>query len=150
MNITVGYLQTNRKTDIGKTLKWWPVLVDHYTSPTKGRWQGLGIEHCGYCLPCIIRRASLETAFGSDTTHYTVFDLHSQELNTLKAESIQIRSFQYAIERVKKQPELANFLIHKLDSLADEITNLDRLADVYYHGLMEVNQLISGVQTRQK
>ncbi|MBA8267933.1 hypothetical protein HVY28_14400 [Escherichia fergusonii] len=31
MTITVGYPQTNRKTDTGKTLKRWPVLVDHYT-----------------------------------------------------------------------------------------------------------------------
>ena len=31
MTITVDYLQTNRKTDTGKTLKPWPVLVDHYT-----------------------------------------------------------------------------------------------------------------------
>ena len=47
------------------------------SSPTKGRWNGLGIEHCGYCLPCIIRRASLEAAFGAnnDTTRYTVSDL---------------------------------------------------------------------------
>ncbi|MDM7221395.1 helix-turn-helix domain-containing protein [Klebsiella grimontii] len=30
MTITVGYLQTSRKTDTGKTLKPWPVLVDHY------------------------------------------------------------------------------------------------------------------------
>ncbi|MDX7508638.1 hypothetical protein, partial [Citrobacter freundii] len=26
-----GCPQTNRKTDTGKTLKPWPVLVDHYT-----------------------------------------------------------------------------------------------------------------------
>lgn len=31
MNITVGYHQTNRKTDTGKTLKLWPVFVDHFT-----------------------------------------------------------------------------------------------------------------------
>lgn len=31
MTITVDYLQTNRKTDTGKTLKPWPVLVDHYS-----------------------------------------------------------------------------------------------------------------------
>ncbi|HHT4371348.1 three component ABC system middle component [Citrobacter freundii] len=30
MTITVGCPQTNRKTDTGKTLKPWPVLVDHY------------------------------------------------------------------------------------------------------------------------
>ncbi|MGF1779852.1 Qat anti-phage system QueC-like protein QatC [Vibrio fluvialis] len=122
------------------------------SSPTKGRWNGLGIEHCGYCLPCIIRRASLEAAFGAnnDTTRYTVSDLCSKELNTLKAEGVQIRSFQYAIERVKKQPKLANLLIHKPGSLADEIANLDQLAAVYHRGLMEVSRLISGVRTRPK
>ena len=29
-NITVGCHQMNRKTDTGKTLKRWPVFVDHY------------------------------------------------------------------------------------------------------------------------
>lgn len=32
LNITVAYPQTNRKADTGKTLTWWPVLVDHYSS----------------------------------------------------------------------------------------------------------------------
>ena len=36
MTITVDYLQTNRKTDTGKTLKPWPVLVDHYTRRPHG------------------------------------------------------------------------------------------------------------------
>jgi hypothetical protein len=47
------------------------------SSPTKGRWQGLGIEHCGYCLPCLIRRAALMAAWGNgnDATTYTVPDL---------------------------------------------------------------------------
>ena len=31
MAITVGYPQTNRKTDTGKTLTRWPVFVDHFT-----------------------------------------------------------------------------------------------------------------------
>ncbi|WP_252965916.1 galactose-1-phosphate uridylyltransferase, partial [Shigella sonnei] len=30
-NITVGYPQTNRKIDTGKTLTRWPVFVDHFT-----------------------------------------------------------------------------------------------------------------------
>ncbi|MGO2009779.1 Qat anti-phage system QueC-like protein QatC [Vreelandella alkaliphila] len=122
------------------------------SSPTKGRWQGLGIEHCGYCLPCIIRRASLESAFGpkNDGTQYTILDLEAQALDTRKAEGVQIRSFQYAIERLKKRPQLANLLIHKPGSLADEADNLDELANVYRRGLAEVSQFISGVQTRPK
>lgn len=31
MNITVSYHQTNRKTDTEKTLKLWPVFVDHFS-----------------------------------------------------------------------------------------------------------------------
>ena len=31
----VGYHQTNQKTDTGKTLKPWPVLVDHYNGTQK-------------------------------------------------------------------------------------------------------------------
>ena len=45
-------------------------------SPTKGRWQGHGTQHCGYCLPCLIRRASLH-AMG-DPTVYTVPDFPAQ------------------------------------------------------------------------
>jgi len=36
--------------------------------PANARWQGRqgrGIEHCGYCLPCLIRRAALDSAWDS-------------------------------------------------------------------------------------
>ncbi|MBQ0608175.1 hypothetical protein J7S85_17370, partial [Providencia rettgeri] len=37
MNITVDYHQTNQKTNTGKTLKPWPILVDHYSPQLIGR-----------------------------------------------------------------------------------------------------------------
>jgi hypothetical protein len=119
------------------------------SSPTKGRWQGLGIEHCGYCLPCLIRRAALDSAWGAgeDKTTYTVSDLHAQALDTRQSMGMQVRSFQYAIERLHGQPQLANLLIHKPGSLADEVAHLDQLADVYRRGLSEVARLIDGVET---
>jgi hypothetical protein len=120
------------------------------SSPTKGRWQGLGIEHCGYCLPCLIRRAALEGAWGtgSDKTTYTVADLRAKALDTRESAGKQVRSFQYAIERLRGSPQLAGLLIHKPGSLADEVAHLDQLADVYRRGLDEVARLIDGVQTR--
>ena len=120
------------------------------SSPTKGRWQGLGIEHCGYCLPCLIRRAALMAAWGngSDATTYTVPDLRAQPLDTRESPGKQVRSFQYAIERLKGRPELANLLIHKPGSLADEAAHLDELADVYRRGLDEVARLDDGVEAR--
>lgn len=119
------------------------------SSPTKGRFYGRGIEHCGYCLPCLIRRAALNKAFGraGDDTLYTIPNLHAQPLNTCEAAGRQVRSFQYAIERLRKKPQLANLLIHKPGSLADEVQHFEQFADVYRRGLEEVAHLIDGVKT---
>ena len=120
------------------------------SSPTKGRWQGLGIKHCGYCLPCLIRRAALTTAWGvgDDATTYTVEDLRARPLDTGKSTGKQIRSFQYAIERLRANPQLANLLIHKPGHLSNEADYLNKLADVYRRGLDEVEHLIHGVDTK--
>ena len=45
MTITVGCPQTNRKTDTGKTLKRWPVLVDHYSIEMVRRYAHLAPNH---------------------------------------------------------------------------------------------------------
>jgi hypothetical protein len=121
--------------------------------PANARWQGhqgRGIEHCGYCLPCLIRRAALDSAWGAgqDETIYTVPDLRAQTLDTRESIGKQVRSFQYAIARLRGHPSLANLLIHKPGSLADEVTRLDQLADVYRRGLNEVARLIDGVDTK--
>lgn len=121
--------------------------------PANARWQGhqgRGIEHCGYCLPCLIRRAALDSAWGAgqDETTYTVPDLRAQTLDTRESIGKQVRSFQYAIARLRGHPSLANLLIHKPGSLADEVARLDQLADVYRRGLDEVARLIDGVDTR--
>lgn len=119
-------------------------------SPAKGRYVKMGhIKHCGYCLPCLIRRAAIEEGLGrgNDPTEYLKPDLTAHTLNTLKAEGQQIRSFQYAISRLKKDPSLANILIHKPGSLSDEPQNWTALADVYSRGLNEVSKLLTGVKT---
>lgn len=114
-------------------------------SPTKGRWTGHAAEHCGFCLPCLIRRASLR---GTDETHYTLANLSAGELDTGKAEGQQIRSFQFAINRVRENPSLANLLIHKPGPLSEESTaRQDALADVYLRGLAELDALLAGVIT---
>lgn len=117
---------------------------------TKGRWTGHGIEHCGYCLPCLIRRASLDAAWGvgNDATDYTVPNLRAQVLDTNESIGKQVRSFQLAIERLQKNPALAKILIHKPGSLADVEGQIDGLADVYRRGLSEVARLLDGVVTR--
>lgn len=110
---------------------------------------GRGIEHCGYCLPCLIRRAALDMAWGrgQDSTPYTVPDLRAQVLRTSEATGQQVRSFQVAIQRLRARPDLARLLIHKPGPLTDDFSRHDELAAVYGRGLEEVGQLIDGVET---
>jgi hypothetical protein len=113
------------------------------SSPTKGRWTKKPQGHCGYCLPCLIRRASLR---GKDSTVYGVPDLKAATLDTKQAEGQQVRSFQIAIARLSKRPELAKALIHKPGPLYDDPARHDDLADVYRRGLEEVGRLLTGVR----
>lgn len=119
------------------------------SSPTKGRWAGHGSEHCGFCLPCLIRRAAIKAGLGKDDpTTYTLADLTAQILDTRRAEGRQVRSFQLAITRLKKEPRLASILIHKPGSLASESAGKQTsLADVYRRGMIEVGNLLKGVET---
>ena len=113
------------------------------SSPTKGRWTKKPQGHCGYCLPCLIRRASLR---GEDSTVYGLPDLNAATLDTRQAEGQQVRSFQIAIARLSGRPELAKALIHKPGPLYDDPSRLDDLADVYRRGLAEVGRLLTGVR----
>lgn len=118
------------------------------SSPTKGRWAKKPQGHCGYCLPCLIRRASLK---GDDSTVYGVPDLRAAALDTKQAEGRQVRSFQLAIERLRARPALAPILIHKPGPLFDESpTRQTSLASVYRRGLEEVGMLLAGVRTQPK
>jgi len=120
------------------------------SSPAKARWSGYSNQHCGYCLPCLIRRAALDSAWGAnvDNTSYTISNLRESPLNTLDSTGKQVRSFQYAIERLRKNPAIASLLIHKPGPLTDVIDEVEQLANVYSRGLAEVAQLINGVVTK--
>jgi hypothetical protein len=122
------------------------------SSPTKGRWKGHGVEHCGFCLPCLIRRAAIESGLHeADLTTYTLSDLHSKPLNSMEAEGLQVRSFQVADARLAKKPGLASILIHKSGPLTDESTaRQTALAGVYLRGMNEVRGLLKDVTTTPK
>lgn len=119
------------------------------SSPAKGRWRGRPTEHCGYCLPCIIRRASLQAGLQqADPTTYTLASLQGAKLDSSQAEGRQVRSFQYAIERLRTTPSMARLLIHKPGPLSHETpVKQAALADVYRRGLAEVAHILQDVQT---
>jgi hypothetical protein len=118
-------------------------------SPTKARWKGLGTEHCGFCLPCLIRRAAIKSGIQSpDPTTYTLANLQASPLKTSGAEGVQVRSFQFAIARLTDKPHLASILIHKSGPLTDESSSRQTaLAEVYLRGINEVGNLLENVTT---
>lgn len=119
--------------------------------PAAGRWIKSAVgrhAHCGHCVPCLIRQAAFDHAWGreNDPTGYRV-DIHHNRLSTKAAEGKQVRAFQYTVARLEGRPDLARVLVHKPGPLIEDIANLDGLAGVYSRGIMEVGELLSDVET---
>lgn len=115
------------------------------SSPIKATWQKLSPQHCGFCVPCLIRRAAMKKAFGlrNDCTEYTEESINTIVHSHSNATGIQLRSFQLAINRIKRQPNLAKILIHKPGPLSNDARYLEKLAEVYTRGLLEVDEFIN-------
>ena len=116
------------------------------SSPTKGRWSGNSTQHCGYCLPCLIRRAAIVHGLGQDKTNYLI-NLENETLSAKTAKGKQVRAFQVAIQRLKDDPASAKIFIHKPGPLADVLDEIDNLASVYSNGMEEVNFIIKKTKT---
>ena len=117
------------------------------SSITKGRWKGLPPGHCGYCTPCLIRRASIKAAFGKDTTQYSIPDLNAQPLNAREAESVDVRSFQMMHRRLSKNADLTRVLLHKTGPLDDySASEISDYAAVFKRGIEEVGALVDKVR----
>lgn len=116
------------------------------SSVTKGRWKGLPPGHCGHCTPCLIRRASVIAAFGSDATDYSIPDLTAQKLNAKQAEASNVRAFQMMSHRISKHPGIANTLVHKTGPLSDySAKEIAEYAAVFRRGIEEVGALVDDV-----
>ncbi|MYA60547.1 MAG: hypothetical protein F4X40_08370 [Chloroflexi bacterium] len=117
------------------------------SSITKGRWKKLPPGHCGYCTPCLIRRASIEAAFGKDVTEYSVPNLHARALDATKAEATEVRAFQMMHRRLGMDPNLARLLIYKPGPLDDySAIETSEYAEVFKRGIAEVGTFVNTVR----
>lgn len=102
--------------------------------------------HCGYCTPCLIRRASIHAAFGNDPTEYSISDLTAHALDAKQAESTDVRAFQMIGRRLAQVPALARILVHKTGPLADYPANdIAEYAAVFRRGIAEVGAIVDDV-----
>ena len=77
-----------------------------------------------------------------DSTPYLVDNVSEIAANHAKGKGVQLRSFQIAINKIKRQPQLSKILIHKSGPLSGDSDYLQELSDVYRRGLLEVDDFI--------
>jgi len=121
------------------------------SSFSKSRYQKESLRHCGYCVPCLIRRASIEKALGpgNDSTKYTVKTLAGMTLSSLKAEGAHVRSFQALAERLHVKPGIAGALVRKPGPLNDYTPfEIADYAAVFKRGIEEVASLVETTKVR--
>lgn len=123
------------------------------SGPTKSRFAKdeamRKLQHCGYCVPCLIRRAALAAGLGTDdATPYGIPDLRARVLDTKTVEGQHVRSFQLALARLSAKPHRTRFDIHRPGPLIDHPGDLAAYERVYVDGLREVGSFLTGVQAR--
>lgn len=117
------------------------------SSPGKVRFKSAAPQHCGHCVPCLIRRASLKTGLsGPDTTPYFLKDLDGETFDSKTADGKNIRSFLFAVENLRRSPQRARYLVQKPGPL--DRNELDAYVDVYRRGMAEVSDLLARVTSK--
>ncbi|WP_402464867.1 Qat anti-phage system QueC-like protein QatC [Isoptericola aurantiacus] len=104
-------------------------------STSCGRYQRYGLQHCGRCLPCTVRRAAFLSAGFTDTTSYRYDDLSSYA----SAELEDLRAIARARIQVKDQG-LDRWIGNALNS--PHVHNAGALRAMLSRGLGELSDLL--------
>jgi hypothetical protein len=108
--------------------------------PGASRYSGVKKQnvHCGYCYPCLIRRAAVYTTGKADPTFYTYADL-SQELGP--KQRADLRAVKIALNKYeRKPPRIGNILTAGPLPVADD--ELGQYLAVFKRGLDEVRKFL--------
>nr|WP_281719524.1 Qat anti-phage system QueC-like protein QatC [Nitrosomonas nitrosa] len=108
--------------------------------PESGRFRGHApSDHCGYCVPCIIRRASLHAA-GLPQSRYSV-DVTTNPPSPDTDTGRDLRAFQIALERLRNAPA-TRYLFDVLSTGPIPPPDAAQHAETYRRGLAEVGRLL--------
>lgn len=112
--------------------------------PTTSRWQMLPAGNCGYCFPCIIRRASANHA-GIDHAHEYLYDsigtpkiIQAGGDKAVHLKSVLLHANRYCSGKIKPI-----FEVMKAGSLSHENSDIGEFVAVYKKGVNELIDLIS-------
>ena len=108
---------------------------------TVGRWEGRSPNtHCGYCLPCLIRRAAFHRNNLDNSEHYTFDVLDPNFLNNDSRKTDDLRAVLYSLEGRKTTPTVTNIL--RTGSIFP-LGGIDDFCKVYENGLQELENFLS-------
>lgn len=101
--------------------------------------------HCGYCIPCIIRRASIVRAGITDPTVYAYPDLkETAELRQKKPTSVRdsdLRSLRLALDRFdNRPPSMVDILLP--GPLPGSDNDLRQYLEMFVRGIQEVQSFV--------
>lgn len=91
-------------------------------------------RHCGYCLPCIIRRAAILHAFGNDRTLYQNKNFRSGSISR-----INLKVYKIGILKYRPNNIYSKFLILSSGPLDGDYS---KYGDLYQRGMEEMASLI--------
>jgi len=98
-------------------------------------------RNCGYCTPCLIRRAALKSVNLDNENHY-VYSINENQLPYKDDIGRDLRAFKMGIARLKKNKP--NLSLHVLRSgpIPNKNEDLQKYVRVYEKGMEEVANLI--------
>ena len=116
--------------------------------PTRRRgWYRRDVSHCGYCVPCLFRRASLHQLGIDDGTNYG-FDVWAGELGIQEDVAVDLRAILSWVYGVHYGDRAVQTLVKELNL---PITSQAGAQQVIQSGLDEMTQIISDkAETRIK
>jgi hypothetical protein len=110
---------------------------DRNADPTRNQ------NHCGYCVPCIIRRAAMYAANLDDPSRYR-YDVHADRdlLLAMPERRKDLWAFEMALARAKHRATISDVL--RAGPLKASSEEVDQYVQVYRDGLDEASQFLRG------
>lgn len=101
--------------------------------PDAGRmFKEVEAKHCGYCLPCLVRRAAIKKGLGVDNTEY-----RDKDFKIHKVAKENLNSYLIGIKKYNK-----NSIMMKIQLSGEIKDNISLYADLYNRGIEELKSVL--------
>jgi 7-cyano-7-deazaguanine synthase in queuosine biosynthesis len=107
--------------------------------PVASRWKKARQGNCGYCFPCLLRRAALHSLGWDDGREYLFDVLQQPEILASRSRGADLRSLLYLLGQWQRHPQPQQ-LLWQTGPLPADPEIQERLADVLADGLTDLSR----------